>query len=164
MISRVALGLILGAPLLAPLGVDDADKLGSHVTTISDSMLKRTVAAAPAETVTPTFKQTIPDLPGKSLIAALVTYPPGGASPPHRHAASAFIYAYVLSGEIRSQVDGAPVRTYRPGESWYEAPGAHHTVSENASRTKPAKLLAIFVVNSGDEPLVIPDRTEGARP
>lgn len=115
-------------------------------------------AAAPVETVTPTFSHEIPNLPGKSLIAALVTYPPRGASPAHTHAPSAFIYAYVLSGEVRSQVDGASARIYRPGESWYEAPGAHHTVSENASRTKPAKLLAIFVVNSGEEPLVIPDR------
>lgn len=121
-------------------------------------------AAAPVETVTPTFSHDIPNVPGKSLIAALVTYPPGGASPAHTHAPSAFIYAYVLSGEIRSQVDGAPVRIYRPGESWFEAPGAHHTVSENASRTKPAKLLAVFVVNSGDQPLVIPDRKEGVRP
>ena len=121
-------------------------------------------AAAPAETVTPTFSQAIPNVPGKSLTAALVTYPPGGASPAHTHAPSAFIYAYVLSGEIRSQVEGAPIRIYRPGESWYEPPGAHHTVSENASRTKPAKLLAIFVVNSGDEPLVIPDGKQGARP
>lgn len=115
-------------------------------------------AAAPVETVTLTFSHDIPNVPGKSLIAALVTYPARGASPAHTHAPSAFIYAYVLSGEIRSQVDGVPVRIYHPGESWYEAPGAHHTVSNNASRTKPAKLLAIFVVNSGDEPLVIPDR------
>ena len=120
-------------------------------------------AAAPVETITPTFNGEIPNLPGKSLIAAVVTYPPGGASPAHTHPPSAFIYAYVLAGEIRSQVDGGPVRTYRPGESWYEAPGAHHTVSENASRTKPAKLLAVFVVNSGEEPLVIPDR-KGVRP
>ena len=121
-------------------------------------------AAAPVEAVTPMFSHDIPNVPGKSLIAAVVTYPPGGASPAHTHAPSAFIYAYVLSGEIRSQVDGSPVRIYRPGESWYEAPGAHHTVSENASRTKPAKLLAVFVVNSGDEPLVVPDRKEGVRP
>jgi quercetin dioxygenase-like cupin family protein len=121
-------------------------------------------ATAPVEIVTPTFSHDIPNVPGKSLIAALVTYPPGGASPAHTHAPSAFIYAYVLSGEIRSQVDGAPVRVYRPGESWHEAPGAHHTVSENASRTKPAKLLAVFIVNSGDEPLVIPDQNQGVRP
>lgn len=121
-------------------------------------------AAAPVETVTPTFGHAIPNVPGKSLIAALVTYPPGGASPAHTHAPSAFIYAYVLSGEIRSQVDDAPVRIYRPGDSWYEPPGAHHTISENVSRTKPAKLLAIFVVNTGEEPLVLPDRKQGARP
>lgn len=121
-------------------------------------------AAAPIETVMPAFSHQIPNVPGKSLLAALVTYPPGGASPAHTHAPSAFIYAYVLSGEIRSQVDGGPVRIYRSGESWYEPPGAHHTVSENASRTRPARLLAIFVVNSGEEPLVIPDRQQGARP
>ena len=121
-------------------------------------------AAAPVEAVTPIFGHDIPNIPGKSMITTLVTYPPGGASPAHTHAPSAFIYAYVLSGEIRSQVDGGPIRIYRPGESWYEAPGAHHTVSENVSRTKPAKLLAIFVVNSGEEPLVIPDRSKGARP
>jgi len=121
-------------------------------------------ATAPVETVTPTFGRAIPNVPGKSLIAALVTYPPGGASPAHTHAPSAFIYAYVLSGEVRSQVDDAPVRIYRPGDSWYEPPGAHHTISENVSRTKPAKLLAIFVVNTGEEPLVIPDRKPGARP
>ena len=115
-------------------------------------------AAAPAETVTSTFNHAIPNVPGKSLIAAEVTYPPDGKSPAHTHAPSAFIYAYVLSGEIRSQVDGAPAHIYRPGESWFEAPGAHHTISGNASHTKPAKLLAIFIVNSGEEPLVIPDR------
>lgn len=121
-------------------------------------------AATPVEAVTPTFSHDLPNMPGKSLIAAVVTYPPGGASPAHTHAPSAFIYAYVLSGEIRSQVDDAPVRIYRPGDSWYEQPGAHHTISENVSRTKPAKLLAIFVVNTGEEPLVLPDRKQGARP
>jgi quercetin dioxygenase-like cupin family protein len=112
----------------------------------------------PAETVTPQFRHEIPNIPGKSLIAVVVDYPPGGASPSHRHAASAFIYANVLSGQIRSQVDSGPARVYRTGESWFEAPGARHTVSENASRSRPAKLLAVFVVDSGDDRLVLPDQ------
>ena len=164
MISRIALGLILGAPWPAPMGGGDVCNPSGAVRQMRNPAVSCAATAGPVETVTPTFNQTIPNLPGKSLIAALVTYPPGGASPPHRHAASAFIYAYVLSGEIRSQVDGAPVRIYRPGESWHEAPGAHHAVSANASRTKAAQLLAIFIVDSGDEPLVIPDRQQGARP
>ena len=114
--------------------------------------------AAPAETVTPTFMTAIPNVPGKSFLAAVVEYPPGGVSPPHRHAASAFVYAFVLSGTVRSQVDDAPVRVFHTGESWFEPPGAHHGVSENASAADPARLLAIFVVDSGDTTLTTPDK------
>jgi quercetin dioxygenase-like cupin family protein len=90
-------------------------------------------------------------------LAVEVIYPPGGASPPHRHPDSAFIYAYVVSGEVVSAVDDERPRVYRAGESFYEAPGAHHRVSRNASRTKPAKLLAVFVKSTGKGPLVFPD-------
>ncbi|UJR79494.1 cupin domain-containing protein [Sandaracinus amylolyticus] len=109
----------------------------------------------PRETVTVAADEPIPNLPGKRLVTHIVDYPPGASSLPHHHAPSAFIYAYVLSGEIRSQVDDEPVRVYRPGETWF--PGAHHRVSANASDTEPARLLAVIVVDVGDEPLVIPD-------
>jgi quercetin dioxygenase-like cupin family protein len=81
----------------------------------------------------------------------------GRASPGNRHARSAFIYAYVLSGEVRSQVDDEPVRVYRPGETWFERPGSYHRVSENASNTKSARLLAVLIVDAADKQLVIPD-------
>jgi quercetin dioxygenase-like cupin family protein len=111
----------------------------------------------PPETVTVAADKPIPNLPGKRLVAHVVDYPPGGRSAPHRHAGSAFIYAYVLSGEISSQVDDEPVRVYRTGETWFEGPGSHHRVSENASDTKPARLLAVLVVDVADKQLVIPD-------
>lgn len=116
--------------------------------------------APPHETVTPAFNRAIPNIPGKSIVAAVVDYPPRGASPSHRHAPSAFIFAYVLSGRVRSSVDGALPRIYGPGESWAEPPGAHHTVSENASASEHARLLAVFVLNTGERNLVIPDRAE----
>ncbi|OWA55120.1 hypothetical protein BV898_19506 [Hypsibius exemplaris] len=82
-----------------------------------------------------------------SLIGVLVTYPAGvpGVTPPHRHAASAFISVYVVSGSIRSQLGGesAP-KVYRAGESWNENPGAHHIVSENARKTAAHPLLCHF--------------------
>ena len=112
---------------------------------------------APRPTSAPAFKGAIPNIPGKSLIAVVVDYPPGGKSTSHRHAASAFIYAHVLSGAVRSQVDDQPVKVYKAGEGWHENPGAHHRVSENASATEPAKLLAVFVVDSNDAPLTTPD-------
>ena len=109
------------------------------------------------ETVTVAADVPIPNLPGKHLVSHVVDYPPGASSAPHRHARSAFIFAYVLSGEIRSQVDDEPARVYRPGEAWFESPGAHHRVSVNASDTEPARLLAVLIVDAADEQLVIPD-------
>jgi len=116
----------------------------------------RTEAGA-GSTATPIFEHELPNVPGKSLLAVEVVYPAGGASPAHRHPASSFIYAYVVSGAIVSAVDDQPPRVYRAGESFYEAPGAHHRISRNASRTRPAKLLAVFVKDSGQAPLVLPD-------
>lgn len=114
-------------------------------------------AAEPRSTATPIFERKLPNVPGKSLLAVEVVYPPGGGSPPHRHPASSFIYAYVVSGAIVSAVNDQRPRVYRAGESFYEAPGAHHRISRNASRTRPAKLLAVFVKDSGKAPLVLPD-------
>lgn len=106
--------------------------------------------------VTLNFQQTIPNIPGKSLIAVVVDYPPGGGSPPHTHAKSAFIYAYVLAGAIESQVNDGPKKVYQTGESFHETPGSSHPVSRNASQTEPAKLLAIFVVDTDDKALTTP--------
>lgn len=110
------------------------------------------------DSVKPNFAHAIPNIPGKSLVAVEVMYPPGGASLPHRHAKSAFIYAYVVSGRVVSQVNGEPARTYNAGESFYEPPGAHHSVSRNASQTEPAKLLAVFVVDTKDTDLTVFDK------
>ncbi|UWZ85227.1 cupin domain-containing protein [Occallatibacter riparius] len=110
------------------------------------------------EQVKPVFEQAIPNAQGKSMIAVIVNYPPGGRSPAHHHAQSAFIYAYVLSGAVRSQVGDEAAKVYRAGESFCEYPGAHHRISENASDKEPASLLAVFVVDSKDKPLTIPDR------
>lgn len=114
-------------------------------------------AQPPGSTSTPKFTHPLLNVPGKSLVAVEVAYPPGGKSAPHRHAGSAFIYAYVLSGAIESQVGDAPSRVFTAGESFFEEPGAHHSISRNASATEPARLLAVFVVDTGDQPLTIPD-------
>ena len=120
--------------------------------------IKRMHDGLPRETVTALANAPIPNLPGKRLVSRVIDYPPGGGSVSHRHARSAFIHAYVLLGQIRSQVDDEPPRVYGPGEMWLESPGAHHRVSENASDTEPARLLAVIVVDAADEQLTIPDR------
>jgi quercetin dioxygenase-like cupin family protein len=93
----------------------------------------------------------------KALVAVEVVFPPGAASPAHTHPKSAFIYAYVLSGEIVSAVGDEQPHVYRAGDSWYEDPGARHTMARNASKDKPARLLAVFVTDKGERKLVLPD-------
>ena len=113
---------------------------------------------APGAKVSVVFDQELPNVPGKSMRAVLVEYEPGAGSPSHRHPSSAFIYARVLEGAIRSKVNDEPERTYQAGEAWTEKPGDHHQVSQNASDTNRAKLLAIFVVDTADRKIVIPDK------
>jgi quercetin dioxygenase-like cupin family protein len=126
------------------------------------SLLSTNAAAqetnAPVSKVTQIFDRELPNVPGKSMRAVLVEYGPDAASPSHRHPASAFIYATVLKGEIRSKVNDEPERVYKAGESWTEVPGDHHKVSANASSTKPARLLAIFVVDTTEQEILIPDK------
>ena len=138
-LPRFIYGLIICALIVTVLGVSSgiaADE-NAKVTLVSDHEL--------------------PNVPGKSLRAVLVEYGPGAGSPSHRHPSSAFIYARVLEGAIRSKVNDAE-RTYQAGESWTEKPGDHHQVSQNASTTAPAKLLAIFVVDTSEREIVIPDK------
>jgi quercetin dioxygenase-like cupin family protein len=106
--------------------------------------------------VTLVYQHELPNVPGKSIKGVLVEYGPGGYSPGHTHPKSAFIYATVLEGAIRSQVNDGPVTTYRAGQSFSEMPGDRHSVSANASETKPAKLLAVFVVDSNVTELTTP--------
>lgn len=108
--------------------------------------------------VTLVFDHKLPNVPGKSMKVVLVEYPPGGSSPSHTHPESAFIYATVLEGAIRSSVNDAPIKVYHAGENFYEEPGDHHSVSANASETEPARLLAVFVVDSGETNLTRPDK------
>ncbi|UCZ59102.1 cupin domain-containing protein [Mycolicibacterium phocaicum] len=118
-------------------------------TTGCASSLADTASPTP-ETLTPLIEQALPDVPGKTFTSAIVEFPPDARATPHRHGA-AFIYAYVLEGTVRSQVDDEPVRAYHRGENWVEQPGAHHVLTENTSPTEPARLLVVFVSNTGDE-------------
>jgi len=106
--------------------------------------------------VTLVYQHELPNVPGKSIKGVLVEYGPGGYSPGHTHPKSAFIYATVLEGAIRSQVNDGPVTTYKAGQSFSEMPGDRHAVSANASKTKPAKLLAVFVVDTSETELTTP--------
>lgn len=114
-------------------------------------------ADAPRETIQPAFAHAIANVPGKTMTALIVSYAPGGKTPAHWHG-HAFVVGYVLEGAIRSRLEDGKEQVYKAGESWTEQPGAHHTLSENASDTQPAKLLAIFVADSEDKDLFTLDK------
>jgi quercetin dioxygenase-like cupin family protein len=115
-----------------------------------------TSASRPAsEPLKPLFQQALPNVPGKTFTSGIIDFPPNASANPHTHG-QAFVYAYVLEGTIRSALENEPVTTYHQGQDWVEPPGAHHVLTENTSKTKPAKLLVIFVSNTGD-PLKIDD-------
>jgi quercetin dioxygenase-like cupin family protein len=135
MLTRILSGIILASLMLTPAHADDPSKRKISVV----------------------FDQPLPNVPGKSVRGILVEYAPGGSSASHRHPDSAFIYATVLEGAIRSQVNDGPEKVYRAGENWSEKPGDHHRVSANASDTEPAKLLAVFIVDTGETNIVIDD-------
>ncbi|SDY85275.1 Cupin domain protein [Saccharopolyspora shandongensis] len=102
----------------------------------------------PAETLTPLLQQALPNVQGKTFTSAVVDFPPGARALPHQHGET-FVYAYVLEGTVNSKLDDNPA-SYRQGQNWVEQPGAHHVLTENTSRTEPAKLLVVFVSNTGD--------------
>ena len=105
-------------------------------------------APAGAETIQPVVQQGLSNAAGKSFTAAKVDFAPGERAAPHRHG-QAFVFAYVLAGAVRSQLEGQSARVYRAGDSWSEPPGSHHLLTENASATEPARLLVIFVADTG---------------
>jgi quercetin dioxygenase-like cupin family protein len=98
--------------------------------------------------VKPVLSEKLPNVPGKNLTAVVVNYAPGGKSASHHHAGSVFVY--VLTGQIRSENSATgPAKVYKAGETFFEPPGSAHLVSENASATEPASLLAVFVADEG---------------
>jgi quercetin dioxygenase-like cupin family protein len=106
------------------------------------------IAKAPSETLSPLISQLLPNAPGKTFTAAVVRFPPDARAVPHRHG-DAYVYAYVLEGSVRSKLKGQPQRTYRKGEYWVEQPGADHVLTANMSASRPARLLVIFVSDTG---------------
>jgi quercetin dioxygenase-like cupin family protein len=99
------------------------------------------------DVVEPIGSYALPNVAGKRVTIVRVFYGPGGFTRPHRHSGS--VTAYVTKGEIRSQLGGGPVETFKAGQSFFEPPGSTHMVSANASTTEPAELIAVFVADEG---------------
>lgn len=99
------------------------------------------------------MSQLLPDIPGKQVVILAITYPPGYSGAAHRHNAHAF--AYVLEGSVVMGLNGATPVTLTPGQTFHEGPNDIHTISRNASKTKPAKFL-VFLIKNKNVPITVP--------
>ena len=127
----------------APLAMDRMPTIAAPLCAVADS------GGSALNTVEPIASYPLPNVPGKRVTIVRVFYGPGGFTRAHRHAGS--VTAYITKGEIRSQLAGGPVETFKVGQSFFEPPGTTHLVSANASNTEPAELIAVFVADEGAE-------------
>ncbi|OJI98311.1 hypothetical protein ASPVEDRAFT_50055 [Aspergillus versicolor CBS 583.65] len=86
-------------------------------------------------------------IPNKSIVTLRVEFPPNGSTPPHRHG-GASVGAFVLKGNLLNKMNDDPMKLINEGGSWFEAPGCHHRISDNASENEPATLIATLVTDT----------------
>jgi quercetin dioxygenase-like cupin family protein len=139
LIAGLACALVISKSL--PITIDGLAAVIEPLCAVSDP------AGSSLDRVEPITSHALPNVPGKRVTIVRVFYGPGGFTRAHRHSGS--VTAYITKGEIRSQLAGGPVETFKVGQSFFEPPGATHLVSANASSTEPAELIAVFVADEG---------------
>lgn len=136
------LALVLaGATIFYALG----NRHPTHDHAASTATLMASASTRPTANTLST--DALPHVAGKNITTMVVEFPPGGFSPPHHHGGS--VTVYVLSGTIRSQLQGGPPIVYTEGQTFFEPPGIVHLLAENVSATEPARILAVFVADEG---------------
>jgi quercetin dioxygenase-like cupin family protein len=139
LIAGLACALLIGKSM--PVMIDAVAAVVEPLCAVSDP------TGSSLDRVEPITSHALPNVPGKRVTIVRVFYGPGGFTRAHRHSGS--VTAYITKGEIRSQLAGGPVETFKVGQSFFEPPGATHLVSANASNTEPAELIAVFVADEG---------------
>jgi quercetin dioxygenase-like cupin family protein len=136
---RIASGVLIAGTAAAVVGCASATKRPTTPATAAAA------SEHPSGTLTSLIHQALPNIQGKTLTSATVTVPPGARAVPHRHG-NAFVYAYVLEGAVRSQLEGEPMRTYHQARTGSSSQEPTTWPQKNASNTEPAELLVVFVV------------------
>jgi quercetin dioxygenase-like cupin family protein len=139
LIAGLACALLIGKA--TPVMIDAVAAVVEPLCAVSDP------SGSSLDRVEPITSHALPNVPGKRVTIVRVFYGPGGFTRAHRHSGS--VTAYITKGEIRSQLAGGLVETFKVGQSFFEPPGATHLVSANASNTEPAELIAVFVADEG---------------
>ena len=141
--------LATGTALAWLIGTANVPRPVSHSMPASHlaAMQGQDTGARPRPTVTTQSSDDLTGMPGKKITTMLVDFPPGSLAPAHHHGGS--VHVRVLSGTIRSQLEGGPPIVYRTGDSFFEPMGITHLFAENMSATEPAQALAVIVHDEG---------------
>ena len=117
-------------------------------------------SSAAAQTQTNVTKelmvQPLPDLPGREVRMTLLDRDPGNASPAHHHPGH-HTFGYVVEGSYELGINGQPTRMLKAGDTFYEPPGAIHSVSRNASPDNRLKIV-VFMVADQKNPSTVTER------
>jgi quercetin dioxygenase-like cupin family protein len=148
-IRSVSLAVMAGLACALAIGKALPLTMDSISNVVAPLCADSTAASGALDKVEQIASYALPNVPGKRVTVVRVFYGPGGFTRSHRHAGS--VTAYITKGEIRSQLAGGPVETFKVGQSFFEPPGATHLISANASNTEPAELIAVFVADEGAE-------------
>jgi quercetin dioxygenase-like cupin family protein len=133
--SHVSVALIAAA-------LSSAATLGAM--NVAGSAFAQAQAQAPAGTI-PLLTQPLTDLPGREVRMTLLDRVPGNSSLPHRHPGH-HTFGYVVEGTYELGVNNEPTRMLKAGDTFYEPPGALHSVSRNAGTTQ-LKIVVFMVAD-----------------
>jgi quercetin dioxygenase-like cupin family protein len=115
---------------------------GPDLNTATDRSCSR-----PMSDIQMVYQHKLSNCPGKSIVGINITFPPNGSTPPHRHGTCS-VSAYVISGTVYNKMNDDPMKVIKAGGTWYEAPGCHHRISDNASKTEPAVVFASMILDT----------------
>ena len=99
------------------------------------------------------LRKQIPNTNDRELVMFLLTLPPGGAAPIHKHPGIGI--GYVLEGAYESQYEGEPLKRFSAGEAIYDLQDTPHLIARNGSSTEPLRFIMTFVVPKG-HPTILP--------
>src|ERR1700733_6867198 len=128
-------------------------------TLIAISALSAVSAAAVAEEFpplqrVPVLEEAIPSTnPAIKLVrGARIRFAPRQTTGLHRHPIS--VAGVVAAGSFIIKREGEPEKVVKTGEPFFEAAGVATERFDNASDTEPAELVAFFLTDTKDRPLI----------
>lgn len=125
-------------------------------------LIKTSLRSRPFPLIKLQYQHALPNCPGKTIVSLKVEFAPNASTPPHTHA-GAFVAVNVVSGYVYNKMNENPMAIFGPGEVFFENPGCRHRISDNASATEPATIVATLIVDTkvvnegGIEGLVVID-------